>query len=368
MVDMPAGLLYGAVAETVVRLRAKGGSAMVNRGTRPNSWTSLVLTVVFGLLAPACQSTMSVEEAKEVSTAFSGASFAPPPRTITDIEAMLDQQARTTPEVALRRRADGQPPNTTDRTALARFYFNRGTTNRDSRRGIDDLIKALEYWRPGDSLARYDILNELALVELRLGNCSRHLEYRKKAIEAVPNRKGGEQLRIYSESTVLLAFFGELKAAEAALAELSTLYYQSLRWTQWDPKYEARFAQAQAAVLNAQGKYAEAQALYRRAIAAVSASTDTGDLRLAVDLHWQYARSLIHQGQLLEGENEIRTALLGTLATYGRNSWSTAWMLGNLGWVLLEQGRYQESERIARAGIATYEKFGTAPDSRQLAA
>src|SRR5262245_65014577 len=116
---------------------------MVDRRTRPTSWTSLALTVVFGLLAPSCQSAMSIEEAKTVTTAFSGASFVPPPRTITDLEAMLDQQARTTPEVALGERADAQPPNTTDRTALAKFYFRRAHANWASRRGIDDLIKAL---------------------------------------------------------------------------------------------------------------------------------------------------------------------------------------------------------------------------------
>jgi CHAT domain-containing protein len=337
---------------------------MVDRRTRPISWTGLALTVVFGLLAPACQSAMSIEEAKKVTAAFSGASFVPPPRTITDIEAMLDQQARATPEVALRDRADAQPPNTTDRTALARFYFNRGRANRDSRRGIDDLIKALEYWRPGGSLTRYEILNELAKVEVKVGNYSRHLEYRKKAIEAVPNSNGEWLLRIYSDSTFHLANSGELRAAEAALAELSTLYYQSLRWTQPHFASHARFAQAQVAVLNAKGKYAEAQALCRRAIEAESASTYAQDFW--VDFRWQCARGLILQGQLLEAEHEIRTALLGTLAAYPRYSRPTAFMLSNLGWVLLQQGRYQESERIARAAIATYEKIGQPPDSRNL--
>src|SRR5262249_58518003 len=121
---------------------AKGGSAMVNRGTRPNSWTGLVLTVVFGLLAPACQNAMSIEEAKKVTASFGGASFVPPPRTINDIEALLDQQARTQPEVALRDRADAPPPNTTDRAALANFYFDRGLDARAigvSRQASDDM-------------------------------------------------------------------------------------------------------------------------------------------------------------------------------------------------------------------------------------
>ena len=94
---------------------------MVDRRTRPISWASLALTVVFGPLAPACQNAMSVEEAKRVTTAFGGTRFVPPPRTINDIETILEQQAQTTPAVALRDRADAQPPNTTDRIALAEF-------------------------------------------------------------------------------------------------------------------------------------------------------------------------------------------------------------------------------------------------------
>jgi hypothetical protein len=37
---------------------------MVDPGTRPRSWTSLALTLLLGLLASACQSAMSLEEAE----------------------------------------------------------------------------------------------------------------------------------------------------------------------------------------------------------------------------------------------------------------------------------------------------------------
>ena len=97
---------------------------MVDR--RPISWTSLALALVLSLLASACKSAMSIKEAKEVTTSFGGASFVPPPRTINDITAILDQQKRTTPEVVAREQADEVPPGTTDRDTLAAFYFKRG--------------------------------------------------------------------------------------------------------------------------------------------------------------------------------------------------------------------------------------------------
>lgn len=46
---------------------------MVDPGARPSSWTSLALAIVLSLLAPACQSTVSVEGAKKITTQFGGA-------------------------------------------------------------------------------------------------------------------------------------------------------------------------------------------------------------------------------------------------------------------------------------------------------
>src|SRR4030095_2570276 len=337
---------------------------------RPNSYARLVLTLVLGLLAPACRSAMSIEEAKKVTATFGGAAFVPPPRTINDIEALLDQQARTKPEVALRDRADAQPPNTTDRTALAEFYFQRGLVAGEIevfRQEIDDLTKALEYWDPGGSLKNYEILYRLSMAELSGGSSSRHLEYRKRAFQECPKGDGAWLLWRYSTSTLRYAGLGDLKAAETALAELSTLYHGSFRWPLGSqPHYEANFAQAQAAVLNAKGKYVEAEALYRQAIAAISGPGYSRGT-FPEELHKRSAVSRTNQERLLEAENEARTALIGMLAKRGRNSPQTASMLGLLGQVLLKQGRYQELETLARASIAIYEKVGAPPSSLTLA-
>jgi len=77
---------------------------MVDR--RPISWTSLALALVLSLLALACQSTMSVKEVRQASAAMTHTPLAPPPRTITDIIAILDQQPKTDSQIALRDLAD----------------------------------------------------------------------------------------------------------------------------------------------------------------------------------------------------------------------------------------------------------------------
>src|SRR5262249_21737277 len=157
----------------------------------------------------------------------------------------------------------------------------------------------------------------------------------------------------YSIWTLRYADRGDLKAAEAALAEVSTLYYQSFRWPLGlQPGYEADFAQAQAAVLDAKGRYAEAEALYRQAISAVSGPAYARST-YPEELRDRLVQNRIRQERLLEAENEARTALLGILVKRGRNSPQTASILGLLVRVLLDQGRYQETERMARASIVT---------------
>ena len=86
---------------------------------------ALVLSV---LLLAGCQSTLSLEEAKKVTATFEGNGFVPPPRTIKDITAILDQQTVTDPEKAAQRvaKADEKPPAAGDAETLARFYYARG--------------------------------------------------------------------------------------------------------------------------------------------------------------------------------------------------------------------------------------------------
>ena len=153
--------------------------------------TALLSIVVMASLLPACQSTMSVEEAKKVTAQFAGSAFIPPPRTIEDITAILDQQKRADPraaEAALAR-ADQPPPETTDTSVLTKFYYERALAAREigrAKQEIEDLSKALSY-----AGSNHEILFELSMAELQGGNYSRSIEFRWRAIAAVPwNQRG----------------------------------------------------------------------------------------------------------------------------------------------------------------------------------
>src|SRR5579863_9417622 len=97
----------------------------------PNIALPLALGLV--LVLAACQpekKVVSVEEAKKVTAAFEGTGFVAPPRTITDITAILDQQK---PDPAERdraiARAEAKPPSGLDDNQLVDFYRNRSGAN-----------------------------------------------------------------------------------------------------------------------------------------------------------------------------------------------------------------------------------------------
>ena len=148
----------------------------------------LLPLLVIGFALSACQTTMSIEEAKKVTAEFAGGAFVPPPRTIEDITAILDQQ-KPDPQAAAaaRARADQPAPQTNDQATLAKFYFDRALAAREigrAKQELDDLSTALSHTGPGAAVADYEILFNLSLAELTGGNYSRSVEYRQRAIAA----------------------------------------------------------------------------------------------------------------------------------------------------------------------------------------
>ena len=336
-------------------------------GTRPRSWTSLALTLVLSLLVPACQSAMSVEDARKMATTFGRAGIiTPAPRTIDDIVAALEQQQHVhcvpvpslVPEYSSpthgpcdhRARADEEPPSKGDDDTLTRFYYDRALAAREVGRAqqeIDDLTLAAQHGSPGASPPLWEILHNVGMAELRAGQPSRLLGYTGR-----------------SSITLDMAYLtiGYIKAAESGAALDEPPWWQRLHSESISSR-RAYFFQAQATLLEANGQLREAEALYRKAISELS-----DDVRYArhpwLDEERGFlARTLVYQGRLLEAEDEARRAVLGALATRGRYSLHTAWMLRSLVIVLLEQGRYRDAETLARVAVDVSERARAAPES-----
>jgi len=333
-------------------------------------WLAGVLTLA------GCQSAMSVEEAKKVTAEFAEtAAFVPPPRTVEDITAILDQQKRADPTIAERAlaRADEAPPATANPVELSRFYYQRGLNARAigrSKQEIEDLRQALANVRPNSRPPEFEILFQLSLAEGRTGNVRRSIQLREQAVAKVPFQQRGRLIGLLSGLVFSYAGQGNLKSAEAALGEVERLHNESKGWKNQRPEqlagYDASLAQARGMMQAATGHFAEAERFYREAAAALAAEPIQAK-RAWIDE--QYARLsgvLIRQGRLLEAENEARRALLGALSKSGRYSAQTGWVLGFVVQVIMEQGRYAEAETLSRARLDIYEQTGSAPESGPL--
>ena len=323
--------------------------------------------------------TMSIEEAKQVTATFAGSSFVPPPRTINDITAILDQQKLADVEAAAKARAlaDQPRPNTTNPATLSDFYYQRGMAAREigrAKQEIDDLTKAFEWAGRAGGRGRTpydDIAYDLAFAEVYAGNFSSAITQLQRSIAVTPNDRRGALIRNYAMLARLHAAAGDFEAAQFNVGQAQAILLES-----WNFRtlplgarafFRAHVADGQGRLAKLQGRFVEAEAFFREAIRSLEEDAVASKRTFLDTLGVQLADVLLRQGRLLEAENEARKALLGALSKRGRYSTHTALILKGLIDVIFEQGRYTEAETLARARIDIYQKTGSAADSVLLA-
>ncbi|MDP7651767.1 MAG: hypothetical protein QGF38_08700, partial [Rhodospirillales bacterium] len=215
--------------------------------------------VVSVLLLAGCQSTLSLEEAKKVTASFEGTSFVPPPRTIKDITAILDQQTIANPEESTQRaaKADEQPPAAGDAETLANFYWARGKVADvvgRQQQYLEDLRTALQYAEKTTSVAPR-LWNDLAWAESSIGNYKTAIRLMQLRTRAEPKNYGAT-----ASLTRILIRSGDMEAAEAQKQSTLQMMAKSRRKSPWlainkvNLEYE---------MLEAQGQYAQAEPFIR---------------------------------------------------------------------------------------------------------
>ncbi len=315
----------------------------------------------------------AIEEAKQVTAEFTATPWAPPPRTVGDVAAILDQQQLADPEgvARARARADQQPPATGDADVLARFYYQRGLAAGQlgrARQEIDDLTEAARWTARGAGRAEHEILLWLGIAEITGGNFSRGIDDARRATTKVPGTQKGWLVALNGIIASAHARAGDLAAAEAALEQSLRAYDESKNWWIFYPAdalaaMSTSLLEAQAALAMARGRFAEAETLYRRAVAALQDNAVMSRHPWLDYLTGRVAESLIRQGRVLEAENEARAALRGVVSKRGRDAAPTGNLLTILAHVLAEQGRFDDVEMLARRAIDVYQRAGTPPDS-----
>ena len=336
------------------------------------------------LLLAACQHggppALSLEEAKKVTATFEGQGFVPPPKTIADITAILNQQKRADPEAAEKARvaATAEPPPDLGGVELAKFYWDRGQAAGkigDVRRQVADLKEAVRLSAEGERNTKMKIIWDLSVAHVLAGDIVDAIPVREQALAMIPQNPAGALIRREALLAVLYAWSGKLDAAKRLLSRSENRLREvrsSKDWTKRGSMWTSGVERGQAQILDTEGRYAEAETFYRSALrAAEKTLKDNPEFKYGPifreEVQSELARNLVRQGRLVEAEVEARNALSKTLARLGRYSPETALMLKPLAEVIGVQGRNAEAEKLARAVIDIYQQTGASESSLGLA-
>ena len=320
---------------------------------------------------------VSLQQARQITAEFQGQSFQPPPRTISDIAAILDQQKPDPDKVAAAvAKADAEPAPGLQGVALAAFLHDRGVAAAELGRlqqRLADLRQANELARsanaPRQIQQRY--LAQLAQAEAASGNLAAAIKMTEMRVEEATNPV--QRLGAISGLVTWSLNRGDLVRAAAELKKMED-NLSEIRLLQRLPQQALSEAQtnmlrARGLVAMESGRYPEAETLLRAAIAenarmiasersnAGPGGPPPGALAERAQFYQQnLASAIMRQGRYVEAEVEIRRVLLARLQRQGRYAVETLQTVQLLAENLMEQGRIAEAERLARV---TFESFET---------
>lgn len=319
----------------------------------------------------------------------------PPPRTIKDIVALLDQyQPDPGRAQAIRAALKQEPPAGADPDVQARFYWERGRKAGEAgeiRQQIADLAKAVELGGTGNQGRLY---KELSIAEINGGNFANALETTRKSIANTRSNQLGMLVSEYSKLSELQRLLGNREESQRALSDSEGTFImlrsRSRNWFELQHNWTSTYQNGRGLALQAAGKEAEAEAAFAEALREMEIDLPLNLKRIAQGLDMppqeqlESARDTIElrlaevkgqQGKLFEAELHIRNALQRTLSRVGRYSIQTARAAVQYTRLLLEQRRTAEAETLARAAIEILEQIGASPGAlplvqarRQLAA
>jgi len=323
-----------------------------------------IYLLLIPFLFSACAGKMSLEEARQVTVSMGDKSLTAPPRRIDDILSVLDQSAQDDPAGGkkLREEIDNPPPQTENPAQLAAHYHRRGDAlvqlGRHSQ-ALTDLRLAMTYsLQAGGS--NHKLLKSLAVAEFAAGNFKHAIELFERSLRLK------ERPSTYNMLVKLYTRIGDLESAEK-FANQGISLCNRLRnqkgWGNW-PVILAAYMKAM--VLEAQGEFAEAEPYYRKVLQNWSRSMQNEHI-LGYAVHRVYlTRNLIRQDRLVEAEVEARETLK-VIGALERDSEMFAIGVGDIGKILLKQGRLRDAEKLMLAMLRIMQEAKVSVDSYLMA-
>src|ERR1700694_1876574 len=312
------------------------------------------------------------------------ASLVAPPRTISDISAILEQQSPAPAEVAKRTAtADAAVPAGLKRADLADFYYKRAQARTLLGRGdaLDDAELAVSNAQGGDYKNLGSRYEQLLMRRLRdVGQHKRANALLAKQLAAFANQSKGKLFGLNYSLALGYIKNGDINTAESYVARNRALLTEAQRWPVF-PIYwmawQASVEDGTARIEQARGRFSQAEAAYHKASILYTSSLKTlsqweskpgeGEMERFTD--WALAlegRTKGKQGRVGEGEADVRRALLSRLNKSGKFHADTAGILSVLVYVIQEQGRYQDAEQLQRQVINIYQGLGYGVESGQM--
>ena len=329
------------------------------------------------LTAPKEDAPAAAEIAKLAPT-----SLVAPPRTISDVTAILDQHKPDPARIEqLKVAADATVPVNLKGVQLADFYYKRAQARAQLGRNDDALADAelaVSNGNGADYIAVSSRYEQFLMRRLRdAGQHKRANEIMTRQVAAFSTKGKGRLFSLNYGFLNAAIRSGDINAAESYAARNRTLLLEAKRWPNfpiYGSNWQGFIEDGDARVAEARGLYADAEANYRKAAQSYMDSLKyfsqweskpaEGEIERGAD--WALAlqgRVKVKQGRVGEGEADVRRALLSRLNKSGKYHFDTAGVLAVLVYVVQEQGRYQEAEQLQRQVIDIYQGLGYAPES-----
>jgi CHAT domain-containing protein len=375
-------------------MQASGGRASIEE-CRGKAKPKVVACVIAALNAANGRANVAIAVPTEAAPkpqagAMPAAGFVAPPKTISDVTAILDSEKPDLKTIeALKNDANDEPTGKESRADLAQFYFDRANARAQLGRladSIKDINKAIEVGAGAVTPHLMGRLMQLASVQYTAsGEPKRALEMLQRMTREVNNQQGAKGMQFVTNRQIiyLLVQMADLPQAEGYLrrsqtgiqeARTSGLPGWRATYDKFGQSWESDIEFGRGILLEARGQYGEAEAAYRvaelRKRASVKAVLDGDDppseslLLQAIDSTvLNQARMKAKQGRLEEAEVDARRALLSRLKDTGKYNPATPRFISGLASILVEQGRYAEAEQLARVAIEINKTFGVAEDS-----
>lgn len=317
--------------------------------------------------------------------------FIAPPRSISDITAILDGERPDEKLLTkLKSDADAALKGKESRQELAQFYFDRGNARSQLGRLAEataDANNAVEAGRGTVSANLMGRLLQLQALEYGLaGDYKRSLEIMQTTVRELVSQQGAKGYLFNANRTIagILIQMGDVAQAEAVLRRslgaiqeprTSGLPGWRTAYAKFGQTWEAEVELTRAIIFEARGQFAEAEASYRSAelrkragnkevMAAENPPAETLLLQAIDGIVLSEARMEAKQGRLAEAEVDARRALLSRLKDNGKYSPITPRYIMGLAGILVEQGRYDEAEQLGRVSLEINKTVGVPEDSQ----